>query len=309
MSRVLVTGGAGFIGSNTVDALISQGYDVYVVDDLSTGKKKNLNSGVSFHRLDIRSKSLEKAFKSEKPDYVIHLAAQINVRESIVDPVADAQKNVLGSINLLDMCSKYGVGKIVYSSSGGAVYGEPIKNPVSESHQIAPLSPYGASKYCVEKYIELYSKSHGIDYNILRYGNVYGPRQDPLGEAGVVAIFTRQMMEGQRPCVFGDGRQSRDFCFVGDVAKANLVALKRRGKSKIYNVGSGEKTSVNEIIKHLKAHNSAGSEPFHGQAIAGEVRHIFLDISLISRELRWKPKISLADGICETVGWYKKCQK
>ncbi|MBU0762535.1 MAG: NAD-dependent epimerase/dehydratase family protein, partial [Candidatus Altiarchaeota archaeon] len=283
----------------------NEGYEVAVVDNLSTGRKKNLNRNAKFYRTDITSHKLSDVFRKEKPEYVIHLAAQINVRDSIKNPSNDAKINVLGSINLLSACTTYGVKKIIYSSSGGAVYGEPVKNPTPESHPIAPMCPYGASKYCVEKYIELYNKSHNLDYNILRYGNVYGPRQDPLGEAGVVAIFTKLLVDGKKPRIFGDGKQTRDFCFVEDVAKANIAGLEKKGKSKIYNVGTGKPSSVNDVTEKLLKHTRANVKPVNVAEIPGEVRHIYLDVSLIKKELRWMSKTSLDDGIKKTVEWVK----
>lgn len=305
MKRVLVTGGAGFIGSNTVDLLLGRGYDVSVVDDLSTGRRGNLNPGSSFHRCDITSKALDGVFRRERPDAVVHLAAQINVRMSIEEPGFDAMVNVLGTLNVLESARRHGVSKVVYSSSGGAVYGEPKYNPVDEDHPVKPICPYGASKYAGEKILEVYGGLHGLDYNIVRYGNVYGPRQDPRGEAGVAAIFTGLLLKGKRPTIFGDGRQSRDFCFVGDVAEANLAALKRKGRSRVYNIGSGEETSVNELTARLTAAVGADLKPKHGPAVAGEVKRIFLDVSRARRELRWKPMTGLDEGLDATVGWVR----
>jgi len=305
MSEVLVTGGAGFIGSNTVDLLIQKGYSVAVVDNLSSGEKKNLNPKANFHKVDITSPSLEGVFAKEKPKQVIHLAAQIDVRRSIKEPSYDASVNVLGSINLLESCRKNRVKKIVYASSGGAVYGEPQYNPVDEKHQIRPICPYGASKYAVEKYVELYGVTHSLDYNIVRYGNVYGPRQDPLGEAGVVAIFTGLLSQGKQPVIWGDGAQTRDFGYVGDIAEANLTALECEGKARVYNIGSGLETSVNEITEELIKATGAKVTPKHADAVPGEVRKIYLNIGLAGRELKWRPKVDLARGIKATVEWVR----
>ncbi|MFH1055202.1 MAG: NAD-dependent epimerase/dehydratase family protein [Candidatus Altiarchaeota archaeon] len=305
MSKVLVTGGAGFIGSNTTDLLVEKGYDVVVVDNLTTGRKRNVNPKAKFYKTDITSKKLDQVFRKEKPDYVMHLAAQIDVRKSVADPAYDASVNLLGTINLLESCRRNKIKRIVYSSSGGAVYGEPQYNPVDEKHPIKPLCPYGASKYAAEKYVELYNKNFSIDYNILRYGNVYGPRQDPLGEAGVVAIFTGLLNKGMQPTIFGDGKQTRDFCFVGDVAVANLTALERSGKSMVYNIGSGVETSVNEITEKLIEATGAKVRPKYGDPILGEVRNIFLNVSLVERELGWKAETELKNGIYKTVEWVK----
>jgi UDP-glucose 4-epimerase len=305
MSNVLVTGGAGFIGSNTVDLLVGEGYSVSVVDNLSTGRKGNLNPKARFHKADITSPRLEGIIKKEKPEQVMHFAAQIDVRKSVAEPAYDAGINILGSINLLESCRRNKVEKIVYASSGGAVYGEPQYKPCDEKHPIKPLCPYGASKYAVEKYVELYNSNFGLDFNILRYGNVFGPRQDPLGEAGVIAIFSGLLSAGRQPVIFGDGKQTRDFCFVGDIAQANLAGLKRSGKSRVYNIGSGVETSVNDVTELLIEEMGVDLKPKHGPEVKGEVRHIYLDVSLAERELGWKPKTSLSEGVKSTVEWVR----
>ncbi|MFH0862560.1 MAG: NAD-dependent epimerase/dehydratase family protein [Candidatus Altiarchaeota archaeon] len=305
MTKALVTGGAGFIGSNTVDLLLEEGFDVAVADNLSTGKRGNINKAAAFHRVDLCSPKLDALFRKEKPDSVIHLAAQIDVRRSIREPGYDASVNVLGSINLLESCRKHGIGKLVYASSGGAIYGEPKYLPCDEEHPVSPLCPYGASKYAVEKYVQMYGNLYGLDHNIVRYGNVYGPRQDPLGEAGVVAIFTGLLSEGRQPVIWGDGRQTRDFCYVGDVAKANLAALKRKGNANAYNIGSGRETSVNEITRRLIEATGANVKPKNAAAVPGEVRNIYLDIGLAKKELKWRPKTSLKEGIGKTVEWVR----
>jgi UDP-glucose 4-epimerase len=302
MNNVLVSGGAGFIGSNTVDYLIERGYSVSVIDDLSTGKRENLNPKAGFFQADITG-DVRAVFEKARPDVVMHMAAHIDVRKSLSDPAYDARANVLGTINMLEASRQSGVGKFVYISSGGAVYGEPVKNPVDESHPIAPLSPYGASKYAGEKYVQLYGRTHGLDYNILRYGNVFGPRQDPLGEAGVIAIFTGLLTGNKPPTIFGDGRQTRDFAYVSDIASANLLALECRGKSRVYNIGSGIATSVNDITEKLIKATGATVKACHGPPVAGEVRHIHLDISLAGKELGFKPNTSVDEGIGKTVGW------
>jgi UDP-glucose 4-epimerase len=305
MSQVLVTGGAGFIGSNTVDLLVEGGFSVAVVDNLTSGKKGNVNRKAKFHKADITSPKLDAVLKKEKPEYVIHLAAQIDVRKSIKEPAYDAGINIIGSINLLETCRKNKVRKIVYASSGGAVYGEPRYKPCDEKHPVKPLCPYGASKYAVEKYVEMYNTNFGLDYNILRYGNVFGPRQDPLGEAGVVAIFTGLLSREKEPVIFGDGEQTRDFCFVQDVAEANLAGIERGGNSKLYNIGSGQETSVNELTKLLIDEMGLDIRPKHVNQVPGEVRHIFLDVSLAERELQWRAKTQLNEGIKSTVEWVR----
>lgn len=304
--KVLATGGAGFIGSNVVDALITKGYNVAVVDDLSTGREKNLNPKASFHKIDIRDKKMSDVFAEEKPDVVVHHAAQINVRESVKNPAFDADINVCGSLNVLECAKKNKVKKFVYASSGGAVYGEPDYLPADENHPIRPICPYGASKYAFELYLAMYEKLYGLDYNILRYGNVYGPRQDPLGEAGVVAIFTGLLLSRKTPTIFGDGEQTRDFVYVGDVAAANLLAVEKKTKSKIFNIGFGKPTSVNEITKKLIEATGAKIKPVYGDPVPGEVRHIHLNISRAKKELGWTPKVGLTPGIEKTVEWSKE---
>ena len=306
MPKVLVTGGAGFIGSNIVDLLIEKGYDVSVVDDLSTGRKENLNPEARFYKTDITDPSLKDVFIKEKPEYVIHEAAQINVRKSITDPAFDARINILGSLNLIECCRKYNVKKTLYASSGGAIYGEPVKLPADENHQIRPLCPYGASKYSVENYLYINKKTYGLDYVALRYANVYGPRQDPLGEAGVVAIFMNKMLLGETPSIFGDGEQTRDFVYVKDVAAANLLALENKTKNTEYNIGTGKETAVNELYDQIKKILPAKKEAVHVDAVPGEVRRIYLDISRAQKELNWKPKTNLAAGLKETAEHLKK---
>ncbi len=301
MTRLLVTGGAGFIGSNLVDALIARGDKVSAVDDLSTGSKANLNPKAVFYKESINN-DLTKIFSKERPQTVFHEAAQINVRKSISDPVFDAKTNILGTINLLDACRKADVKKIVYSSSGGACYGEPT-GKTDESHPVNPLAPYGASKYAAEKYLLIYSKLYGLDYTILRYANVYGPRQDPKGEAGVIAIFFNKLKAGEPITVNGDGKQTRDYVFVADVVEANLLAASKKTGSKIFNIGTGKKTSVNELIE--LAQDVSGkkfTQVNFGPAIAGEVKHISLECGLAKKELGWAAKTSL-DGLKKTWEW------
>ncbi len=306
MSKVIVTGGLGFIGSNIVDLLIETGYEVAIVDNLSTGSKKNMNRKAKFYQKDICNADLLNVFKKEKPEYVVHEAAQINVRKSFSDPVFDAGVNVVGSVNLLECCRKTGVEKIVYASSGGAIYGEPEHIPADEKHAIRPLSPYGASKYTVEKYLSIYKKNYGIDYVSLRYANVYGPRQDPLGEAGVISIFINKLLGKISPIIYGDGEQTRDFVYVKDVARANLKALETSTPGTEYNIGTGVETSVNKLFEKIKEATGSSENAFHGKAASGEVRRISLDIRLAGKELGWKPETALDAGLKETVEWFRK---
>jgi UDP-glucose 4-epimerase len=301
--KVMVTGGAGFIGSNTVDALVEKGHEVVMVDSFLTGKREYLNLEAGFYKMDIRDKGLADVFRDEKIDAVMHLAAQVQVRKSLEDPLFDSTINVTGSINLLECCRKYGVGKVVYSSSGGAIYGEPEYLPADEDHPIKPLSPYGASKYVVELYLGIYNRLYGLDYTILRYGNVYGPRQDPYGEAGVIAIFCQRMLDGKAPVVFGDGTQTRDYVYVKDVVKSNLAALERGTGPEALNIGTGTETSVLELVEIINAHVDTGVTPEFAPPIEGEVNRIYLDISKAKKVLGWQPEVSLEDGIEDFVDY------
>lgn len=293
--RVLVTGGAGFIGSSISELFISKGYGVVVLDDLSSGRREHVSSRAKFYKADICSPDIRKIFKEENIDCVVHQAAQVQVRKSLEDPTFDARVNILGSINLLELC-RDGVKKIIYASSGGAVYGEPEYLPVDEEHPINPISPYGVSKYVVEKYIEAYEEIYGIDYTILRYGNVYGPRQSIAGEAGVIAVFAEKMLRGKSPTINGDGKQTRDFVYVADVAKANLAAL-RKGKNSVYNVGSGKGTSVNEVFEIMGRALKSEIKPKFGPLIKGEVRNTYLKVDKARHELGWRPRVEIEEGI------------
>ena len=304
--RILVTGGAGFIGSHVVDALISLGHEVAVVDDLSTGKREHLNPRAKFYHLDMRdAERLEEVFAAERPEIVNHQAARANVRESMEKPVLYAEVNVIGSLNLLELSRKYGVERFIYASTGGAVYGEPEYLPADESHPINPVDPYGASKHFVEHYLYLYGVNYGLCYTSLRYANVYGPRQDPYGEAGVVAIFTGQMLRGGQPVIFGSGEQERDFVYVGDIAEANIRAMEG-SDSQIYNIGWGVGTSINEIFVKLKEITGCEKEAVHGPPKMGEVFKVYLDASKAKQELGWVPRVGLDEGLRMTVEYFKK---
>jgi len=305
MSRVLVTGGAGFIESHVVDALIEAGYEVTVVDDLSTVRRANVNPKARFYQIDIRSPELRSIFECERPEYVNHHAAHIDVRRSLEDPLYDASVNVLGSINLLECCRRYGVKKIIYASTGGAAYGEPEYLPYDESHPIHPISPYGASKYAVEIYLHLYRENCGLDHTILRYPNVYGPRQDPLGEAGVVAIFSLQMLMGEQVTINGSGDQERDFVYVEDCVKANLLALDN-GSGEAYNLGSGIGTSVNQLFEGMRQLTAYPFDPVHGPPKPGEVFRICLDAKKALKELEWSPTVGLQEGLERTLAFFRE---
>lgn len=304
--KVIVTGGAGFIGSHVVDLYLEEGYEVVVVDDLSTGQEINLNPQATFYKIDIRSQELAEVFKREQPDFVNHHAAQMDVRYSVEQPIFDADVNILGSLNLLECARQYDVQRFVYISSGGAVYGEPIHLPCDEEHPIAPISPYGASKYAVEQYLYMYYLNYGLEYAVLRYANVYGPRQNPQGEAGVVAIFTNQMLAGRQAIINGDGKQERDFVYVKDCAQANLLATTSGVPNGVYNLGSGIGTSINELFFTLKKLTGYQAGPLHGPEKLGETRRIYLNAEKARRELGWVPATELEAGLQETVAYYRE---
>jgi UDP-glucose 4-epimerase len=303
--KVFVTGGAGFIGSHVVDLLIKNGYEVVVIDDLSTGRPKNLNPAATFHQLDIRSPELEKLFEQEKPDFISHHAAQISVRNSVIDPLFDADVNILGSLKLIEYAKKYGVRRFVYISTGGAVYGEPEYLPCDEKHPVQPICQYGASKHTVEHYLYMYHVNYGLNYTVLRYPNVYGPRQDPHGEAGVVAIFTGQMLRDEPVTINGDGSQERDFVYVSDCAQANLLAF-QLDKNGIFNLGSGRGTSVNQIFGTLQEITHYSHRPRSAPAKLGETYRIYLDASKARQELGWQPTVSLEEGLERTVDYFRE---
>ena len=303
--RVLVTGGAGFIGSHLSDRLLALGHEVAVVDDLSTGKTENLPTEARFHELDIGDKALADVFAAHEPELVFHHAAHADVTSSVRDPGHDESANILGSLNLLEFCRTHEVRKFVYASTGGALYGEPSRIPAPESHPIHPLSPYGVSKHVVEQYLYVYRVNHGLDYTVLRYPNVYGPRQDPHGEAGVVAIFSVQLFTGQQPVIFGDGTKTRDYCNVADIVEANLLALNSPAGS-IYNLGRGIEVTDREIFEAVREAAGSMATPTFAPVRPGEVERIALDASKAKRELGWRWKVNLKDGIAKTVGYYRE---
>lgn len=302
--KILVTGGAGFIGSHIVDAYVGAGHQVVVIDDLSTGHTRHVNPRARLLKMDVRDPGLNDLFISEGFDIVNHQAARGNVRASMEDPEGYADVNIRGGINLLECSRKCGVRKFIYASTGGCVYGEPQYLPADELHPITPRDPYGASKASFELYLPLYTLNYGLRYTILRYPNVYGPRQDPFGEAGVVSIFTGQMLRGVQTIINGDGEQVRDFVYVADVVEANLVVLER-GDNQIYNLGWGKGISVNEIFRQLKIITCYRLDELHGPPKLGEVRQSCLNAMKAQRELDWRPKVQLEEGLHRTVEYFR----
>ena len=302
--KVLVTGGAGFIGSHVVDIYIKNGYDVVIVDDLSTGRVSNLNPAAKLYQLDIRDPKIKEVFELERPDFINHHAAQMDVRRSVADPLFDADVNILGSLNLIECAKHFRIKRFIYISTGGAVYGEPEYLPCDEAHPINPICQYGASKHTVEHYLYMYKINYGLDYTVLRYPNVYGPRQDPHGEAGVVAIFTGQMLHGEQVVINGDGDQERDFVFVGDCARANLLALQTPQGLGIINLGSGRGTTVNEIYNKLRTITGYSRDVNYGLAKLGETRRIYLDGSKAQQQLAWGVHVDLDEGLRSTVDYF-----
>jgi UDP-glucose 4-epimerase len=302
--KILVTGGAGFIASHIVDAFISEGHSVVVLDDLSSGFEKNLNSEAKFVKVNICDKSVERLFELEKFDVVNHHAAQMDVRRSVADPAFDATTNIIGTINLLQNSIKYGVKRFMFASTGGAIYGEQDYFPADEKHNTQPKSPYGISKLAVEKYLYFYHSEYKLNYTILRYANIYGPRQNPFGEAGVVAIFSTKLLKSEQPIINGHGKQTRDYVYVGDVVKANLITL-NDDISDIYNVGTGIETDVNDLFKMLNKITRAEKEEKHGPAAAGEQLRSVITSEKLFKKFSWKPSTKFEDGLIQTVDFFK----
>jgi UDP-glucose 4-epimerase len=301
--RALVTGGAGFIGSHIVDALVARGDEVYAVDDLSSGTRANLNDRAHLSVLDIASPSLAAVMDEAKPDVVFHEAAQMNVRRSVADPAFDAHVNVLGSINLYENCVRCGVGKVVFASSGGCVYGEAEQIPTPETSDRKPDSPYGITKLANEMYLRFYSEVHGLRSVCLRYANVYGPRQNPLGEAGVVAVFMSRLLRGEQPVINGTGEQTRDYVYVGDVVKANLAALDTDTDG-AFNVGTGLETNVVELYEAIREVLNKEVDATHAPAKSGEQLRSALDISTSALVLGWRPQHDIASGLRASAEWF-----
>lgn len=334
MIKIIVTGGAGFIGSHLVDRLINEGYKVIVIDNLSTGKKENLNPKAKFYKIDIRSPKIFEIFKKEKPEIVFHLAAQIDIRKSVEDPFESAKINILGSLNLIEnfvklyfakkshgfttdknvrISSREGsheFAKFIFASTGGAIYGDAKIIPTPENYPEFPVSPYGIEKLIIEKYLNYYYQVYGLSYTALRLANVYGPRQNSKGEAGVVAIFCDKILSGKQPIINGDGKQTRDFVYVEDVVDAFILAMlacsadRKKDKVGVYNIGTCKETNINTIFRKLKKLTGSSCKEIHGSAKPGEQRRSCLDFSKAKKELGWQPKTSLDEGLLKTVEWF-----
>jgi UDP-glucose 4-epimerase len=301
--RVLLSGGAGFIGSHVAEALLGRHHEVAIVDDLSSGKRENVPEGAHLYEMDVRS-GCEEVFEDFEPEALSHQAAQMDVRRSVREPDFDAEVNVLGTIRLLQNCIEYGVGKVVFASTGGAVYGEQQRFPATEDHPQYPLSPYGVSKLAGERYLYYYLAQYGLPYVALRYSNVFGPRQDPHGEAGVVAIFSGNLAEGKTSTINGTGEQTRDYVYVEDVARANVLALEGEVPSAAYNVGTGSETSVNELYELLVGISGKDLAPEHGPAKPGEQLRSSVDPTLAGRVMGWHPEVDLTSGLKETLRFF-----
>lgn len=302
--RILLTGGAGFIGSHIADAFIEDGHTVHVLDNLSSGKTTNLNAAATFHKMDVRDPDVADLFESEQFDVLCHHAAQIDVRASVRVPAHDVDVNVCGLLNLMEAGKRNGLKKVILASTGGAIYGEPVSVPQDEQHIARPLSPYGINKLMSEHYLYFYEQTYGISYTALRYANVYGPRQNAHGEAGVVAIFTEAFLDGKQPVIYGDGEQTRDFVYVGDVTEANRSALQQQNSGS-FNIGTGIETSINEIYMHLTHSAGTGIPARHVPGKPGEQRRSVLDYGHAFRTFGWTPEKTIREGLLETVAWFK----
>jgi len=306
--KVLVTGGAGFIGSHIADRLLNDGHEVVILDDLSTGHVEHLNPVARFYQMEIQSPWLDELFKIERPEAVLHQAAQASVRRSVEDPGFDASVNVLGTVSLLQASVRHGVRRFLYASTGGAIYGDADVIPTPEDYPTLPVSPYGASKLAAEVYLRTFHALHGLSYAALRYANVYGPRQDPHGEAGVVAIFARRLLSGETARINGDGKQTRDFAYAGDVAEANARALTSEAVGS-FNVGTGVETDINTIFQLLKRLSGNNQAEVHGPPMPGEQRRSVVDARKIEKVLGWRPRTSLEAGLDATVRYFRQESK
>jgi UDP-glucose 4-epimerase len=305
--KALVTGGAGFIASHIVDGYLDRGLDVAIVDDLSRGSMNNVNPKARFYRADIRDyDAMRRIFEKERPDYINHHAAQMDLRRAVFEPAFDAETNIVASIHLLNLAVEFKTKRVVYASSGGAAYGEPLYVPMGEDHPINPTTPYGISKHTVEHYLFNYRVLYGLEYVVLRYGNVYGPRQSSKGEAGVVAIFCEQMLAKETPKLFGNGKKTRDYVYVTDVRKANVQALEQ-GDGQIFNIAFGQPTTDSEIFEAVrKALGIPPFEPSYGDKRPGEIDHCYLKIDKAKQQLYWTPEVSLEEGLRMTAAFFRQ---
>ncbi|MDO8431041.1 MAG: NAD-dependent epimerase/dehydratase family protein [Candidatus Binatus sp.] len=305
--RIVVTGGAGFIGSHTVDALVAAGADeIFVLDDLSSGKRNQVNTRAAFFQVDLRDAAAVKAVvEKTRPEAIIHCAAQMDVRRSVADPAFDAQVNVVGFLNLIEAARQQGLRRVILSSTGGAIYGEQDEFPCTEDHPLRPVSPYGVAKLATEAYLFFYKVQYGIDYVALRYGNVYGPRQDPHGEAGVVAIFCGRILGGKPVTIFGDGEQTRDYVFVSDVARANIAALNSTASGVALNIGTGIETNVNELYSTLAAIADFPAAAEYAGERPGEQRRSVISPARAASTIAWRPEKALGEGLEDTFKYFK----
>lgn len=304
--RILVTGGAGFIASHLTDRYLALGHEVAVLDNLSTGKRENLNPQARLYEVDLTEPDcVLQAVQDFRPEIINHHAAQASVAISVQHPHFDAQTNVLGMVNLLEAARQVGARRVIYSSTGGAIYGETDRLPTPEDHPLRPLSPYGCAKLCGEHYLTTWHRLHGLEYVIFRYGNVYGPRQDAHGEAGVVAIFGGLLLAGKPPTIFGAGHKTRDYIYVGDVVEANVLALQAPGND-LYNIATGLQTTDQQVFDTIAAAVGYSGPPIYGPERLGDLQHSCLDTTKARRELGWAPQVTFAAGVAQTVAWLRE---
>jgi UDP-glucose 4-epimerase len=304
--KILITGGAGFIGSNVADMLIAKKHDLVIIDNLSSGFEYNVNKEAKLIKADITDfDKIEKIFNEEKPEIIYHFAAQIDVRKSVSDPIFDAKTNIMATLNLIKLSNDFKIKKFIFSSTGGAIYGDTDDRPTKEEHSEWPLSPYGIAKLATDKFLNFYYEIFGLKYVSLRYGNVYGPRQNPYGEAGVVAIFLNKMLKNEQPIINGDGKQTRDYTYIDDVAKANILALEHMDKIGIYNVGTSIEISVNDLFTEINKNFGGKFKEMHGPAKLGEQKTSCLNYEKIKKDMGFEPEINFSEGIKKTYEWFK----
>jgi len=302
-TKCLVTGGAGFIASHLVDKLIEKRYQVAIIDNLSTGRKENINPKADFYNLDIQNYEISEIFRKVKPDIVFHYAAQIDIRKSVENPIESAKTNILGSLNVLENCRNFGTKKIVFASTGGAIYGEADIVPTSEDYIPQPVSPYGIEKLIVEHYLNFYKREYNLDYLILRFANVYGPRQNSKGEAGVIAIFCDKLLAGEQPIINGDGSQTRDFVFVKDIIEANILGIEK-DQNGIFNIGTAKEININDIFAKLAKLFDLEEKGIHGLGKMGEQKRSCLDFKKAKTGFGWQPEYDIDKGLKKTKEWF-----